>query len=172
MLALRSGRLGGLTVRLAYVRELRRSDMGIPIESRGAFLKTSTSGANAFLSPADNFLSSSPCTRPSSGCTTPSPRPRSRPVISCCGSTPRTAASLYDLVFDSALSERLFCSLDLVAPRARLKPELERRLRAVEERQHRSNAVAQTIRHYLDDHKDIDLEELRSFIQAALVRAF
>jgi hypothetical protein len=50
--------------------------------------------------------------------------------------------------------------------------QLDRRLRAVGERERKSHTVARTIRHYLDDHKDIDLEELRSFIQAALVRAF
>jgi len=48
--------------------------------------------------------------------------------------------------------------------------QLERRLGALEERQRKSHLAADVIRGYLDANRQIDLEALRSLIQAALAR--
>jgi hypothetical protein len=48
------------------------------------------------------------------------------------------------------------------------RAELERRLTAAHRREQKSKAIAGVIRTYLDGHRQVDLETLRSLIQAAL----
>jgi hypothetical protein len=65
------------------------------------------------------------------------------------------------------VSARIADELIRLTP-ARAKRELERRLRAVQERERKSKAIASVIRSYLNGHQKVDLEALRSLIQAAL----
>jgi hypothetical protein len=67
------------------------------------------------------------------------------------------------------ISVRMADTLLLLEP-AQQAVQLERRLRFAQEREQASNAIAGVIRSYLDAHNEVDLEALRSLIQAALAR--
>ena len=56
----------------------------------------------------------------------------------------------------------------LYLPSEQQRAQLDRRLQAAQQREQKSKAIAGVIRDYLDAHKQVDLEALRSLIQAAL----
>jgi hypothetical protein len=82
----------------------------------------------------------------------------------------RGSRELLEAMRTRAISVRMADSL-LLLPPDQQAAELQRRLQAVQERERKSKTIAGVIRGYLDAHKEVDLEELRSLIQAALARA-
>jgi hypothetical protein len=56
----------------------------------------------------------------------------------------------------------------LYLPPEQQRVQLQHRLRLAQQREQKSNAIAGVIRGYLDAHKEVDLEALRSLIQGVL----
>ena len=79
----------------------------------------------------------------------------------------RGSPELVDALRRGLISVRTADSLFYLSAEGQ-RTELQRRLDDVRRRQQRSNAIASVIRGYLDAHKQVDLEVLRSLIQAAL----
>jgi hypothetical protein len=82
----------------------------------------------------------------------------------------RAIPELVEAMRNGRISVRTADTL-LYLPPDQQTTELQRRLRLARERERKSNAIAGVIRGYLDAHKEVDLEALRSLIQAALARA-
>jgi hypothetical protein len=82
----------------------------------------------------------------------------------------RAIPEVAEAMRNGQISVRLADTLLCLSPREQ-RAQLDRRLRLAQERERKSNAIAGVIRGYLDAHKEIDLEALRSLIQAALARA-
>jgi hypothetical protein len=77
---------------------------------------------------------------------------------------------LVDALRKGLISARTADSL-FYLPAEEQRAQLERRLQATQERERRSKAIGGVICGYLGRHKQVDLEVLRSLIQAALARA-
>jgi Asp-tRNA(Asn)/Glu-tRNA(Gln) amidotransferase B subunit len=79
----------------------------------------------------------------------------------------RAIPEIVEAVRSGKLSVRLADQL-LYLPKAEQKAELERRLKAVADRERISALVAQTIREYLDTTLKVDLQELNERIRDAM----
>jgi hypothetical protein len=79
----------------------------------------------------------------------------------------RALPEIVQAVRSGKLSLRLADQL-LYLPRARQRAELQRRLKAIEDRERISARVAAEIREYLDTHPKVDLLELNRRLKAAI----
>jgi hypothetical protein len=82
----------------------------------------------------------------------------------------RAIPELVEAMHKRQISVRVADTLLYLPPQEQLA-QLERRLRFAQQRENKSKAIAQTIRTYLDDHQQVDLEELRLLIEGALAHA-
>jgi hypothetical protein len=79
----------------------------------------------------------------------------------------RAIPEIVEAVRVGKLSLRLADQM-LYLPRARQRAELQRRLKAIEDRERISARVAAEIRQYLDTHPKVDLLELNQRLKAAI----